>query len=156
MNFSEGLCGIGWGLEYLFQHGFTEGYLDEILEDIDAKIMGRDIRRISDMSFDFGFEGILSYVVTRVESCKRQSKIPFFDCSYLHEFWKKVDENSQTISVTMVERLNKIVAGQSDFTHKPLLTGILSVHADVLTNHFQTMPIGIKGGLTGIVLKMMI
>ena len=34
----DGLCGIGWGITYLFRHGFVEGDLDEILLAVDAEI----------------------------------------------------------------------------------------------------------------------
>ena len=31
VNFESGLCGVGWGIEYLLQYGFMEGDSDEIL-----------------------------------------------------------------------------------------------------------------------------
>ena len=39
IRFSDGLCGIGWGVEYLIQNAFIAGDSDEILEDLDQKIM---------------------------------------------------------------------------------------------------------------------
>lgn len=37
IRFSDGLCGIGWGVEYLIQNAFIAGDSDEILEDLDQK-----------------------------------------------------------------------------------------------------------------------
>jgi lantibiotic modifying enzyme len=39
IDFQSELCGIGWGIEYLVQNGLMAGNTDEILEDIDKKIM---------------------------------------------------------------------------------------------------------------------
>lgn len=57
IRFSDGLCGIGWGVEYLIQNAFIEGDSDEILEDLDQKIMEWDPRRATDLSFESGLEG---------------------------------------------------------------------------------------------------
>ena len=35
ISFNDGLCGIGWGIEYLIQHGYVDADSDEILRDID-------------------------------------------------------------------------------------------------------------------------
>ena len=35
INLETGLCGIGWGIEYLIQNGFMEGDSNEILAGID-------------------------------------------------------------------------------------------------------------------------
>lgn len=50
VNFAYGLCGIGWGIEFLKHHGFLEDDTDEILSEIDAAVMERDVRRITDSS----------------------------------------------------------------------------------------------------------
>ena len=33
INLETGLCGIGWGIEYLIQNGFMEGDSNEILQE---------------------------------------------------------------------------------------------------------------------------
>ena len=42
IDFVNGLCGIGWGIEYLLCHSLMDGDADEVLEDIDKKIIERD------------------------------------------------------------------------------------------------------------------
>ena len=66
VNFSSGLCGIGWGIEFLKYKRFINDDTDEILSDIDKAVMERDIRRITDTSLETGLTGILAYVNCRL------------------------------------------------------------------------------------------
>lgn len=38
-DFENGLAGIGWGIEYLVKNGFVEGDTDEVLAEIDQKLL---------------------------------------------------------------------------------------------------------------------
>ena len=67
-DMEDGLCGIGWGIEYLIQNKFMEGNSQEILQEIDAKIMERDPLRLSDKSLHTGTGGILLYSVYRFQN----------------------------------------------------------------------------------------
>lgn len=80
--FADGLCGIGWGVEYLIQKGFVEGNADEILKEIDRKVMERDPRRITDYSFETGLEGVSWYVLCRLGSV---NEVGNFDSLYVKE-----------------------------------------------------------------------
>ena len=82
INLENGLCGIGWGIEYLVQQGFMEGSTDEILADIDRKVMEIDPLRISDLSFRHGLAGIVFYVIARLNSQRANNTLPF-DKTYL-------------------------------------------------------------------------
>ena len=77
-----GLCGIGWGIEYLVQNGFLEGDTDEILEDFDNRIMEYDVLRMSDLSFRQGLAGIAFYVIARLSALRDSERKPF-DSDYL-------------------------------------------------------------------------
>lgn len=88
VTFADGLCGIGWGIEYLKKQGFIEGNTDEILVDIDRKIMERDLRRISDNTIEFGLEGIVMYVRSRIDSFRSNSPLSLFDTIYLDDLEK--------------------------------------------------------------------
>lgn len=83
IHFSDGLCGIGWGVEYLVKQSFVEGIPDEVLTDIDLKIMEYDPRRITDHSLETGLEGIACYVMARLFS-PRDEGVPF-DTVYLND-----------------------------------------------------------------------
>ena len=82
INFADGLCGIGWGVEYLVQNQFYEGCTDELLSDIDDVII-RSSPETLDHTFMTGIEGLLLYVISRVKSFKRSwDQIPF-DLDYM-------------------------------------------------------------------------
>ena len=51
---------------YLIQNGFMEGDSNEILTEIDKKVMERDLRRIKDLSLETGLMGISSYINIRI------------------------------------------------------------------------------------------
>ena len=84
ISLESGLCGIGWGIEYLVQNKFMEGNTDEILKDIDNRIMEYNPKRMNDLSFRHGLGGILAYVVARLSSSRANKSTPF-DASFLME-----------------------------------------------------------------------
>lgn len=92
LSLENGLCGIGWGIEYLIQHDFMEGCTDEILKDIDFRIMEWDPRRIKDLSLRKGIGGILYYVAIRLSSLRPMTCKPF-DSIYLHDLLEAILQN---------------------------------------------------------------
>lgn len=92
VSFANGLCGIGWGIEFMKHRGLIEDDTDEILSEIDAAVMERDVRRITDMSFETGLRGIYAYVVSRIMSKCRTDVLPF-DSLYLSEIKKTLSDN---------------------------------------------------------------
>jgi lantibiotic modifying enzyme len=94
VDLEDGYLGIGWAIEYLAQQGFIEGDTNEILEDIDRKVMERDIRRISDMSLNIGLEGVFHYVLSRLHNNQDVNNI--FDEQYFFDLYNaanKIDEH---------------------------------------------------------------
>jgi|SRR5690554_5695369 len=89
IDFENGYLGIGWGIEYLAEQKFVNGDTNDILEDIDKKVMERDIRRISDMSLNTGLEGIFHYVLARTH--KNNDIIHLFDKEYLNDLSKAIN-----------------------------------------------------------------
>ena len=71
VTMDKGLCGIAWGLCSLLEDDFLEGDADDVLSDIDNKIMERDPIRITDLSFNTGLEGIWCYVQKRIAYAKK-------------------------------------------------------------------------------------
>ncbi|MDR1406959.1 MAG: hypothetical protein LBJ23_02775 [Tannerella sp.] len=89
VDFENGLCGIGWSIEYLIQNNFVKDDFNVIIASIDRKIMGWDIRRISDKSFPAGLNGMSCYINKRLHSPCRQTGDTPFDKTYLKD-WKAV------------------------------------------------------------------
>lgn len=85
IDFENGYLGIGWGIEYLAYLKFIDGNTNEILEDIDTKIMERDIRRISDKSLETGLEGLFHYVLFRLYNNRQANNL--FDKPYFSDFF---------------------------------------------------------------------
>ena len=154
ISFETGLCGIGWGIEYLIQNKLISGNSDEILMNIDQKIMEKGPLRIYDYSMENGLGGILLYVNARIKSYKR--KMPF-DLRYLTELKTKI-ETLTTVDCLLNKNINdfkNIMTGQIDY-HTPVtlpdfLFGKIPEQIDKISNY----PLGIHNGLTGFILKNM-
>lgn len=63
INLGHGLLGFGWALAYLHHHGFVEGCIDDILEEIDAQ--AAQMPEMNDYSLARGEEGLLFYLLCR-------------------------------------------------------------------------------------------
>lgn len=92
LSLENGLCGIGWGIEYLIQHDFMEGCTDEILKNIDSRIMEWDPRRIKNLSLRKGLGGIVCYVAIRLSSPRGTAENPF-DSIYLQALVEAISQN---------------------------------------------------------------
>ena len=155
INLKNGLCGIGWGIEYLLQMKFLEGDSNKILADLDAKIMERDPLRMKDESFETGAYGILYYIMVRLTSPNRKKENVPFDNIYLN-CWKELIENKangnsnpnaydslflrwangEEVSINMDKFLVNLIAGNALFD-----------------DEFIYLPYGIQNGCAGIGLK---
>lgn len=65
ITIETGLSGFGLGVTLLYKAGMFKDNLNEILYEIDKKIMSVDPRRIEDHSFRKGTLGVLFYIRTR-------------------------------------------------------------------------------------------
>ncbi|WP_394333232.1 glycoside hydrolase family protein [Parabacteroides massiliensis] len=154
IDFETGLCGIGWGIEYLLQNKLVNGNSDEILMNIDRKIMERAPLRIYDYSMENGLGGILLYVNARIKSYKREMP---FDLRYLTELKTKIDTliTTDRLFHQNINDFKKMMAGQIDYntpaTLPDFLFGIIPEQIDKVSNY----PLGIHNGLTGFILKNM-
>lgn len=93
ITFADGLCGIGWTVEFLKKEGFIEGDTDEILEEVDRQVMERDVRRITDASLETGLAGIAAYVRSRLDSERMGADHQPFDLEYLEELDRTCRKN---------------------------------------------------------------
>lgn len=130
VGLENGLAGIGHGTTLLQKQGFVDCDLNAILADIDAKIMERDPRRISDYSVRTGAGGLLLYLAFRQEV---SGSLLTFDSQYLAEL-------------------------QSAMTNKPILKPSMNI-IDILNaptfaaGDYIEKPVGIDGGSAYFILK---
>lgn len=85
LDFENGLSGIGWGLLYLLKNHFIEGDPDDVLFDIDQRMMEINLSRVVDKSVERGLGGYLSYLLERLSVVSRHS---LFDRDYKVELQK--------------------------------------------------------------------
>lgn len=136
-DFENGLCGIGWGIEYLLQNKYIEGDSDEILEDIDRKIMEYDPRRITDTTFRLGFAGLSCYIRTRLNSpCRNLYTLPF-DALYLSE-WESRTDSGKERHMNLEQILKDII-------------GTIPVDENIMK-----WPLGLENGCAGYGLKILL
>jgi hypothetical protein len=93
INFESGLCGIGWGIEYLLVNRFVESESDDILSDIDNKIMERNLYKITDISLKTGLKGLFYYIDKRLNSSRKVWGSMPFDESFLTNYQFIKDKN---------------------------------------------------------------
>lgn len=157
LNFENGLCGIGWAIEYLVQNGYMEGDTDEILEDIDKRIMEYDVCRISDLSFRSGLAGIVYYVCARLSTFRKNNTLPF-DSAFLENL-KRVLLNTQFSEVDEVPPcltktyLNALKGIRPEKLELPVL---LQLSDSQIPDNLRLVPLGLKDGLSGILLQLVI
>lgn len=65
VGMENGLCGIGYGITLMRKSGVIECDLNDVLYEIDSRIMDYDPRRMKDMTYRKGVAGIIRYIRTR-------------------------------------------------------------------------------------------
>lgn len=83
LSFSSGVAGVGWGLLYLVDNNLLS--YEEVagaLTRIDSKIVALSPRRMTDLSLETGYTGIVAYCTARIGFCKRHNTI----CKYPEDF----------------------------------------------------------------------
>mgnify|MGYP004598061519 CR=1 FL=1 len=113
-----GLAGIGYGTTLLCGQGCVECDLNAILADIDAKIMERDPRRITDFSVRSGAGGILLYIALRQRT---NGSLLTFDSQYLTEL-QSASANKFTLDLgtNIINILNEPPFADSEYIEQPI------------------------------------
>lgn len=99
INMEYGLAGIGYGTTLLRKYGYVDCDLNAILTDIDAKIMERDPRRMTDYSVRTGLGGLQLYIALRQED---NCPLLTFDRQYLEELQSVMMNSEKLIPATNI------------------------------------------------------
>lgn len=152
IDFENGYLGIGWGIEYLAGQKFIDGNTNEILEDIDKKIMERDIRRISDMSLETGLEGIFHYVLSRLHTNKEINSV--FDHQYFADLQSIINSMKKRL---IPKSLYVLINDYIFWEQKKILNYIpikflkkICLSENTEKNNVYDWEMGMKGGCVGI------
>ncbi len=113
-----GLAGIGYGTTLLQKYGFVNCDLNEILADVDAKIMEHDPRRMTDFSMRSGARGLQLYLAMRQVT---SGNLLTFDVQYLAELQATMANKTKFNHVTnIVDLLNEPLFKMKDYIEKPI------------------------------------
>lgn len=156
IGFAEGLCGIGWGIEYLIQRQNIDGTGVELCLEIDCRIMKQDPRRIDDFSLETGLEGILYYVLVHICGALQQKQTLPFDNLYLDDLYIALKAAE---SINQRRQMSDLIKQYNDFylyNKKPTLS--LSLEELIGTGQLSEgditrLPIGLNNGIAGLLLK---
>lgn len=152
VNFEYGLCGIGWGIEFLIQNGYMDGDSDCILKDIDSRIIELDLIRMQDISFQRGVLGIAFYVVTRFSSKKKKPDI--FDDKYINSLKYRL----QSINIDILDKFSSSLIADclnvlnNYYYKKANILDILKNPPKKLTKDVASFPLELENGIAGILL----
>jgi lantibiotic modifying enzyme len=107
IDFHSGLCGIGWGLEYLVQEKFIDVNTNDILKDVDEKINEVNVERIVDFDSYHGLGGMIHYIIARVYSKNYNNNID------VNAFYRKIsfileDEHIEIDSFDLFLRFTRL------------------------------------------------
>lgn len=130
ISLEYGLIGIGYGTTMMCEQGWFECDLNDILADIDAKIMERDPRRITDFSIRSGAGGLCLYLSLR----------------------KKVCDIFSTYDRQFVEELQSVMSSKEIIVPETHITQILIEPSFAIDNYIDK-PICIDAGSAYYVLK---
>lgn len=160
LNLEDGLCGIGWGVEYLVQHQFMEGDTDEILEALDDRIMQVNLDKVTNTNFRNGLSGIIFYVLARLNTSHNGNSCPF-DFFFLEAIQRTINrldlihiEEFPVYMIQIAEKVNRKPAYEKKIQLElppSLLKSTCKWNEDDLWN----IPLGIENGLAGIGLQLM-
>lgn len=152
---ANGYCGIGWSIEYLMHSGFIEGDSNEVLGEVDQKIMERNVVRMNDTRLLSGLEGIFHYVLFRLLRSD-ETTIPF-DQQYLkdlHVVAERLIKKQDNLEITFLAsqfllwKRKRII----DYNPEMLLKVILPNENKI--EDISTLNLGLKDGCSGIGLNL--
>ena len=117
VGLERGLAGIGYGTTLLCKRGLVECSLNDILEDIDRKIMERDPRRLTDMSVRTGVGGLMLYLDLR----QSVEAVATFDSRYMMELQDTVARNNLPCrALDVMDVLNEPTFPEAEYIERPL------------------------------------
>ncbi len=116
-----GLAGVGYGVTLMKKAGLIDCELNDVLFDIDSRIMETDPRRCKDLSFRKGLAGVVSYINLRRET---EGIVTSFDPAYLNEVSIRMNAASdierQEMSKTLIDDIESPTWNLKEYLSKPI------------------------------------
>lgn len=152
LNFSDGLLGIGWGLEYLNQSHLLHLNTIDSCEAINQKLMQHDVSFINDSSLSYGLSGILTYVLAHIQGNPGQQPFSSAYLNNLHSVtinWTK--DNPKEFQV-LRQKFCDYMNGKA-FKIAMELTPFISENTN---NKYDVLDLSLQSGIAGKLLSKII
>lgn len=156
-DFVNGLSGIAWGVEYLIRNNFVKADPNEVLIDLDKRILLTDVRRVEDVTLETGLKGLAYYVISRCAN--RDSFDEIISKNYIYDLICSLRNNSnkeEEINL-IIDDLNSILNYEHININNYFLDKIIENTKYDINKLFETIrPLGIiNNGISGVGLKLM-
>ena len=152
--FSNGLCGICWGIDFLLNEGFIKGNSGEICHEMDKAIMQINPARLS-YSLEYGLLGLLHYVLAHLTVCRENP----FDDSFMNSLFLTLTDIDMPISTNYQELQRMCDLYRSYYEGKPLEYSfnirnfIQDSCSKVTEQNFRQIGISLSTGICGNLLE---
>ncbi|MBD5425457.1 MAG: hypothetical protein HDR45_04565 [Bacteroides sp.] len=144
IDFATGLSGIGWGLEYLVQHGLLRGPADDILRETDTFIMTQNIDKKTDFSLETGLLGLWNYIMARIQGNLLAGLTLPFTTKYLYWWLQTIESNIEKFPKNASLRLSAALRGNlivEELNAKPFINK---------SNAFDAKDLSLVNGVAGL------
>ena len=118
VGLESGLAGVGYGVTLLCKRGLLDGDLNDILADVDGKIMEHDPRRMADLSVRTGVRGLMLYLDLR----RSVAPVSTFVGLYLSELQAVAARHgvAQASSPPLLSLLDAPTFSEAEYAGRPL------------------------------------
>lgn len=152
--FYNGLCGIGWCMDFLLHEGFVSGDPSEVCADIDKAVMQVNPLRLDD-SLEFGFKGLLHYVLAGMTLCRGAA----FDKDFLEMVRQKAIMAQAATTDDELKSLCRDYCLSYESKEWNYQFNIESFISDTLPRvteqNYRQQDLSLANGLCGVLIKMM-
>lgn len=160
-NFCSGLWGIGWGLEYLSQKGYIRENLDELLQEVDRKVLEIDVGAVQDPDLDFGFGGVVLYVLARLKRHPFQSRGRVFGEAFLEAVLQRAEslircDDCGCDCLGVYVDFRRYMAGKETISDLSVFDVVFLSHEREKYEeaYIEAAPLDLKDGLAGLGLNL--
>lgn len=150
--FYNGICGIGWCLNFLLHEKFIFGNTSEICEDINKIIMQINPNRLDD-SMSFGFKGLIHYVLANISV---SNNVPF-DKDFLKNLYKRAINtqniaNDYDLKILCQNYCNFLENKEWEYQFK--IEQFINIQTHITEKNYKQQELSLYKGLCGSFLKM--
>ena len=138
-------------IEYLAQQGYVECDTNQVCAEIDRRMEKLCVHRLNDLSLETGLEGLLHYLLARLQGALRQNGNVPFSADFLHEVQSTINNIGE---IHLPDSLHKqadtfhaFMHGEGKHIYTPDISSFIVVQS--FPEDVETAPLGLRKGLAG-------